>query len=79
MAPIITAVEFMLRPMDAINIARINIHILVPWSLEPDNIEERISSGEPLSHFKLNTSLNLACIFSEFIYFITPLIKDIFS
>ena len=57
-APIITAVLFIFKPIEAINIAKIKIAIFVPFNKAPLSILSEISSIDALSAFKSNTSNN---------------------
>ena len=66
MAPTITAVEFTFRPMDAIRIASIRIHILDPWILVFSSIIVLISpygimSPRRSSKFRKNCLAGPAC------------------
>ena len=55
-APIITAVEFMFRPMEAIRMARISTHMLVPLTAALSTSRIRISSWEAVSLLRENAS-----------------------
>lgn len=63
MAPIMTAVEFMFNPSDAMKMAQINTHRLVPLNCVPLVIASMISALDCLSLLKLRYSLVLPLIF----------------
>ena len=69
MAPIITAVEPTFRPTEAIMMAHIIMHILVPVILPPESTRSRISSWEAVSSCSENISFIMDCSFSSFFIF----------
>lgn len=66
MAPIITAGEFIFSPMEAMNMARIMIHMFVPLNCPPLVIRSLISSGVAQSVFRLKVSISMLLILSIF-------------
>ena len=64
-APMMTATESVFRPTDAMIIAQISTHILVPVILPPDNSRSRISSGAALSSFSENIFCRIERSFSS--------------
>ena len=70
MAPIITAVEFIFNPMDAIKIASTRITRFVPLTTPALNILSSISSYDAVSPWILKALFNTSLDFSRSISFL---------